>query len=129
KIEGAIAAGIYDRGLETVSADSLVVESRRTIFTHPASGATTSIVTIRRKDRNRPVSLEAAMEEARRPGAKLLVNERSGRAAVQVPAPGLVLDDGTVEARVRLNRPLEQHGFARDAIDYTSWQIAGPDAF
>ncbi len=37
----------------------------------------------------------------------LLVNERSGRAAVQVPAPSLMLDDGEVERRVRLIRPME----------------------
>ena len=84
RIEGAIAAGVYDRGLETVSADSLLVDSRRTIFTHPASGATTSIVMIRRKDRNRPLNLDAALTEAQRPGAQLLVNERSGRAAVLI---------------------------------------------
>ena len=37
----------------------------------------------------------------------LLVNSQSGRAAVQVPAPSLMLDDGEVERRVRLIRPME----------------------
>ncbi len=38
-----------------------------------------------------------------------LINERSGRAAVQVPAPSFMLDDGEIERRVRLIRPMEQH--------------------
>ena len=38
RIEGAIAAGIYDRGLETLAADSLIVKERRTVYTHPATG-------------------------------------------------------------------------------------------
>jgi hypothetical protein len=41
------------------------------------------------------------------PKARLLVNERSGRAAVQVPATSVMLDDGEIERRVRLIRPME----------------------
>ena len=37
----------------------------------------------------------------------LLVNSQSGRAAVQVPARSVMLDDGEVERRVRLIRPME----------------------
>ena len=36
------------------------------------------------------------------------VNARSGRAAVQMPAPSLMLDDGEIERRVRLFRPMER---------------------
>ena len=49
---GAIAAGIHDRGLETLAADSLRVKERRTVYTHPATGAQTRIFTIARRDRN-----------------------------------------------------------------------------
>ena len=38
RIEGAIAAGIYDVGLETLRAESFVVTDRRTIYTHPGHG-------------------------------------------------------------------------------------------
>ena len=49
----------------------------------------------------------------------LLVNSQSGRAAVQVPAPSLMLDDGEVERRVRLIRPMERHSHSAgdDAAD------------
>ena len=64
RIEGAIAAGIYDRGLETLAADSLSVKERRTVYTHPATGAQTRIFTIARRDRNRPLTLDEALARA-----------------------------------------------------------------
>jgi hypothetical protein len=114
RIEGAIASGLYDRGLETLTADSLAVSDRRTVFTHPATGATTSIFTIARKDRNRPLTLEDALATLDSGRGRLLHNESSGRAALEVPAPSLMLDDGSVERRVRL---LLRHGpHARDHL-------------
>ena len=37
RIEGAIASGTYDVGLETLRAESFVVTDRRTIYTHPGN--------------------------------------------------------------------------------------------
>ena len=37
RIEGAIASGSYDLGLETLTAESFVVTDRQTIYTHPGS--------------------------------------------------------------------------------------------
>jgi predicted RNA methylase len=88
RIEGAIASGSYDVGVETVTAESLKVTGRRTLYVHPASGAETQIFTINRRDRIQPFALSEAFDVAdndRR--AKLMVNAQSGRAAVQVPAP------------------------------------------
>ena len=109
RIEGAIASGTYDVGLETLRAESFVVTDRRTIYTHPGTGAETRLLTITQRERNRPVTLDDALGRLSDPRAVLLVNERSGRAAVQVPAPSFMLDDGEIERRVRLIRPMEQH--------------------
>uniref|UniRef100_UPI0015D8497D hypothetical protein n=1 Tax=Escherichia fergusonii TaxID=564 RepID=UPI0015D8497D len=87
KVEGAIAAGIYDIGLETLRAESFVVTDRQTIYTHPGTGAETSLLTIQQRERNRPMTAEEAMAWLDDPVAKLLVNERSHRAAGQLPAP------------------------------------------
>ena len=108
RIEGAIASGTYDLGVETVTAESLIVTDRRTLYVHPQSGAETQVFTITRRDRNRPFTLAEALDRADDPRARLLVNSQSGRAAVQVPAPSLMLDDGEVERRVRLLRPMER---------------------
>jgi hypothetical protein len=77
------------------------------IYTHPGSGAETQLLTIAQKQRNTPTSLADALDWLDDPKARLLVNSRSGRAAVQVPATSLMLDDGTIEPRLRLIRPTE----------------------
>jgi len=46
RIEGAIASGTYDAGLETLRAESFVVADRRVIYTHPGTGAETRLLTI-----------------------------------------------------------------------------------
>ncbi len=68
KIEGAIASGTYDRGVETVVADSLRIVDRRTIYSHAGTGAETEVLTILRRDRNRPLALDQALDLARERG-------------------------------------------------------------
>ena len=124
KVEGAMASGTYDIGVETIIVESLLVTDRRTLYTHPQSGAETSIFTITRQDRNRPFTLAEALKRARDRHAKLLVNDQSRRAAVQVPAPSLMRDDGTVERRVRLLRPMERPAIPVDDLAHSHWREA-----
>jgi predicted RNA methylase len=124
KIEGAITSGTYDLGVETVNAESLIVTARRTLYVHSESGAETKLLTIIRRDRNCPLGLDEALDRADRAHARLLVNAQSGRAAVEVPAPSLMHDDGTVEQRVRLLRPMERPAIARSDLAHTHWQEA-----
>ncbi|WP_315769911.1 MULTISPECIES: strawberry notch family protein [unclassified Bradyrhizobium] len=106
RIEGAIASGTYDAGLETLRAESFVVQERRTIYTHRATGAETHLVTIVQRDRNRPMPLNEALERLLQRCAVPLRNIRSARAAIQVPAPSWLLDDGAIEPRVHLIGPM-----------------------
>jgi hypothetical protein len=129
KIEGAIASGVYDVGLETLRAESFVVTDRRAIYTHPATGAETRLLTITERRRNHLVTLDDALDHLADPRAILLINERSGRAAVQVPAPSLMLDDGEIERRVRLIRPMEHHHASLKMMDESHWQAADREAF
>ena len=129
RIEGAIAGGSYDLGLETLRAESFVITDRRTIHVHPASGAETRLLTITQRERNQPVSLDDAVARLDDPRAKLLINERSGRAAVQVSAPSLMLDDGEIERRVRLIRPMEQHQASLRMMAECHWVEAEKTAF
>ncbi|ESY91810.1 strawberry notch C-terminal domain-containing protein [Mesorhizobium sp. LNHC229A00] len=123
RIEGAIAAGSYDKGLETITAESIVVTDRRTVYTHPVSGAQSHVLTVARKDRIRPLSLVDALAIAQaEPQSILLVNTRSSRAAIQLPTASLMLDDGTVEHRVRLLRPTDELRFGLGALAETHWQ-------
>ncbi|MGE0767959.1 MAG: strawberry notch-like NTP hydrolase domain-containing protein [Hyphomicrobiaceae bacterium] len=129
KVSGAIASGVYDVGLETLTAESFDVTDRTTIYTHPASGAQTRLLTITQRERNRPLSLDDALRLLGDSGAKLLVNERSGRAAVQVPAPSLMLDDGEIERRVRLIRPMEHHHASLKSMAESHWQETDRSTF
>ena len=121
KIEGAIAAGIYDVGLETLTAEGFTVTGRQTIYTHPGTGAETRLLTIAQRTRNRPVTLDDALAHLGESGARLLVNERSGRAALQIPATSIMLDDGEIERRVRLIRPMESHTVPVKMMGETHW--------
>ena len=121
RIEGAIASGTYDMGLETLRAESFTVADRRTIHTHPGTGAETRLITITQKTRNAPTSLETALDWLEDPKARLLVNSRLGRAAVQVPATSIMLDDGQIEPRLRLIRTMEAHTFPTRMMEETHW--------
>lgn len=121
KIEGAIASGSYDVGLETLQAESFIVTDRRTIHVHPGTGAEARLLTITQRHRNRPVTLAEALDLLDDPRAKLLINERSGRAAVQVPTTSIMLDDGEIERRVRLIRPMEAHNIPIKMMAETHW--------
>jgi hypothetical protein len=122
KVEGAITSGTYDIGVETIIAESLVVTDRRTLYVHPQSGAETNVLTITRRDRNHPLTLAEALQRAGDRRARVLVNTQSGRAAVQVPAPSLMHDDGTVERRVRLLRPMERPAISVDDLARSHWK-------
>ena len=129
RIEGAIASGTYDAGLETLTAERFTVADRKTIYVHPGTGAETRLLTITQRERNRPLTLDGALGHLDDRSAKLLVNECSGRAAVQVPTTSIMLDDGEIERRVRLLRPMEGHNIPLKTMAETHWIEADQDAF
>jgi predicted RNA methylase len=129
RIEGAIASGTYDAGLETLLAESFIVADRRVIYTHPGTGAETRLLTITERRRNHPVTLEEALDRLSDSCSFPLVNERSGRAAVQVPAPSLMLDDGEIERRVRLIRPMEHNSLPLKMMAESHWAEADRKRF
>ncbi|MFD1912526.1 strawberry notch-like NTP hydrolase domain-containing protein [Halodurantibacterium flavum] len=121
RIDGAIVSGTYDMGLETLRAESFVVADRQLIHTHPGTGAETRLLTLTERKRNQPITLDAALAEQDDPRARLLINERSGRAAVQIPTTSVMLDDGEIERRVRLIRPMEAMNIPVRAMGETHW--------
>ena len=125
-IEQAMEAGTYEVGVETVRADSLSVAGREAMYEHPGAGAATEIVEIVRRDRLEPTSAD----EALRIGAQtdgvpvLMVNDRSDRAAIVLPAPSRMFDDGGVQERVRLLRPASRDPMTRTELDASNWRKA-----
>lgn len=129
RIDGAIVSGTYDMGLETLRAESFIVTDRQVIHTHPGTGAETRLMTLTERKRNQPVTLDAALAELDDPRAKLLLNERSGRAAVQIPTTSVMLDDGEIERRVRLIRPMEAMNIPVRMMGDTHWVEADRAVF
>ena len=128
-IEQAVEAGTFEVGVETVRADSLSIAGRETIYEHPGTGAATELIEILRRDRLVPTTAEAALDIAGRdpgPDGKpvLVVNARSKRAAVLLPAPSRMFDDGGVQERVRLVRPAVRESMARAELDASHWRRA-----
>ena len=125
----AMESGSYDRGVETVHADSLLLASREPVFTHGATGAVTELCEIQRRDKLEPLTAEAALglrAEASGSGREtsLMTNERSGRAALVLPHVARMLEDGGVEDRVRLVRPASRETMARAELDASTWREA-----
>ena len=123
-IEQAIEAGTHEQGVETIRADSLTLASRETVHVHEASGAATELVEIVRRDRLVPLQADDAL--ALRDG-RPVINTRSKRAAVVLPAPSRMFEDGGVEARVRLIRPAAREPMAADELSASNWEDAGED--
>ncbi|MCP2138643.1 putative RNA methylase [Rhizobium sp. SLBN-94] len=130
RIEGAIAAGIYDKGLETITADSMTVTDRRLIYTHPVTGAQSHLLTIERRDRNAPMQLKDVHSMLKQdPRARLMINGKSGRSAVMVPTRSIMLDDGSIQPRVSLIRPMDELRFEVRQLEETSWEEADEKVF
>jgi predicted RNA methylase len=130
RIEGAIAAGVYDKGLETLTADRMTVKDRKLVYTHPVTGAQSHLLTIERMDRNTPLALAEALKlAARDPRAMLMLNGKSGRAAVQIPTRSVMLDDGSVQPRVALVRPMDEIRFEVRQLEETNWVRADEQSF
>ena len=123
-IEQAIEAGTHEQGVETIRADSLTVASRETVHVHEASGAATELVEIIRRDRLVPLQADDAL--ALRDG-RPVINTRSKRAAVVLPAPSRMFEDGGVEARVRLVRPAAREPMAAEELAASNWEDSGED--
>lgn len=130
RIEGAIAAGIYDKGLETITAESMTVSERRLIYTHPVTGAQSHLLMIERRDRNAPMRFEDVRSLIEQdPRAKPMINRKSGRPAVMVPTRSIMLDDGSIQPRVSLIRPMDELRFEIRQLEETNWEEADEQAF
>jgi len=121
RIEQAQASGSYEVGLETLQAESFRVIARTPIYAHPGTGAQTSLLTIERKDQLRPLSLDDALSMTDLRGAKLLINEKTGRGAVHRRARSIIDDDGAIHPRVRLIWPLSDSVISTEALAESQW--------
>ena len=130
RVEAAIASGTYDIGLETLIAESLAVTDRSILHTHERTGATTCLLTIRREDKNEPMSLEAVLALAKSSGSPFVVNASSGprRAASARHRASPMRMEASRNACASSGR-FRAMRFRRRALQASHWQIATEGEF
>jgi C-terminal domain on Strawberry notch homologue len=128
RIEAAVTAGTYDIGVETLTAESLRVVERRTVYTHAATDAETRCYRVLRKDLNRPLPFADALA-LRADNGRLLINQQTRRAAVQMHAASLMDDDGNVEIRTRMIRPMTRETISVERFNHSHWRKATREEF
>ncbi|WFS69538.1 strawberry notch family protein (plasmid) [Agrobacterium leguminum] len=129
-IDDATRAGTLDVGLEILTAERFDVVERRVIHQHAASGATTLALTINETTRNAPLSLETVRQIVGCDrSAALLVNAKSGRAALMQPAPSVMDEDGTPIRRVQITRPMHRERLFESELELTQWHPASDTDF
>ena len=128
-VEAAIEAGRFNEGVERIKAKSLTAASRETAVVHAGAATDTEIVEIVRRDAVTPLTSEQALQvhdmqmKLDRP-TELVVNTQSNRPAVCVQAPARILEDGSVQSRVRLLRPLGRESLPLAAMRHSNWRKA-----
>ena len=134
RIDAAIAdakeAGTYNVGLETLTAEHFEIVNREVVQTDEETRATTDLVEIFRRDPIVPLTVEKALAIRDDHGpalADLSINERSGHAAVVVPAPSRILEDGGIVPRYRLIRPARIESLDQIELRASHWNEARLD--
>ncbi|WP_244919452.1 strawberry notch C-terminal domain-containing protein [Nostoc commune] len=129
QIETAIAHGIFEVGVETLRAERFTVASIESVYTHPGTGSVTNYLLIERVQKTDIKTAAEAVELATNYQGRLIVNEKSGNAAVCIPTHSIFDDDGGVVPRVLLVRPQKENRVPVDKLKSSNWKQVLTDEF
>lgn len=130
RLDAAREAGTLDLGVETLAVERFAIADDLVIRTDARTGATTHLLKVDIERRARSMRLEAVLKlSVSRSDGQLLVNQRSGRAALRVNGRSLMSEEGVPLLRYELIRPLKREHLARDRLGETSWELASAEAF
>jgi hypothetical protein len=129
QIEAAIASGVYEIGVETLRAERFTVESQEAVYTHPATGSVTNYLKVERTQRNHIRTADEMLEFATQYLGRLMINSKSGNAAVSIPTHSIYDADGGVVPRVLLIRPQKETRVPVQDLESSTWQQVSIDAF
>ena len=124
RVEAAREAGTLDIGVETIAAERLTILDRTVIRRDGVSGAETEILRIETEERLRPMRLADALAW-RGPEDVLMVNRRSGKAALRCKTFSLTSDDGEIIERFEMIRPRASERIRRGDLLESAWEEAG----
>jgi hypothetical protein len=131
RIDAARQAGTLDLGVETIAVEHFEVISDTLLRTDGRSGATTHLLELEIARALKPLTLGRLEELYGLAGERqqFLLNKRSGRIGMLVPARSLMADDGTRVARFELVRPLKRGHLTAEQLDESSWEPVGAKEF
>ncbi|MEH1908070.1 strawberry notch-like NTP hydrolase domain-containing protein [Nostoc sp.] len=128
QIETAIAAGVYEMGVETLRAERFTIESQEAVYTHPATNSTTNYLKIERVQRNNIRTANEMLEFADKYQGRFMVNEK-GIAAVTIPTHSIFDAEGGVVPRVLLVRPQKETRVIVEQLNSSTWRQVSADTF
>lgn len=129
QIETAIAAGVYEMGVETLRAERFTVESQEAVYTHAQTGSVTNYLKVERTQKNNIRTAEEMLEFATQYQGLLMINSKSGNAAVSIPTHSIYDSEGGVVPRVLLIRPQKETRVPIQDLESSTWQQVSIDAF
>ena len=123
-LERAAASGDLDRGLEDIEAEELDIREQETIRSDVSTGAETALVTFALKVRRDIITSTDALALAGEVAGQLVVNAKSGRAAVAELGLATATEEDRLVPAVRLIRPDDRQTLAERAFEESSWRPA-----
>jgi hypothetical protein len=129
QIETAIAQGIFEVGVETLRAERFTVASTETVYTHPGTGSITNYLKIERTQKTDIKTAVEAVEFATNYQGRLMINSKSGSAAVCIPTHSIFDDQGGVIPRVLLVRPQKEVRIPQEKLQASQWKEVSVNEF
>lgn len=123
-LERAAASGDLDRGLEDIEAEALEVTDQETIRTDVSTGAETALVTFSLKVRREILVSDDALTWAEDVAHQLVINEKSGRAAIAELGLTTSTEENRLITAVRLVRPDDRQTMPEKTFAESAWKPA-----
>ncbi|WP_309630346.1 bifunctional class I SAM-dependent methyltransferase/DEAD/DEAH box helicase [Brevundimonas sp.] len=123
-LERAAASGDLDRGLEDIEAEELDVTGEEVIRTDVSTGAETALITFSLKVRRELLASDDALMCAEDVAHELVINQKSGRAAIAELGLTTSTDENRLITAVRLVRPDDRQTLPEKAFDESAWKPA-----
>ena len=118
-------AGTLDLGVETINAERLTILDRTVIRRDPVSGAETEILRIETEERYKVMPLDRALAWAENDrDVMLMVNAKSGKAALRCRTFSLTDEEGEIIERYELVRPARTERMRQHDLLETAWKEA-----
>ncbi|MEH1889145.1 MAG: strawberry notch C-terminal domain-containing protein [Nostoc sp.] len=129
QIETAVANGIFEVGVETLRAERFTIENQEVVYTHPGTGSVTNYLKIERIQKTNIKTATEMLEFVTQYHGQLMVNEKSGNAAVSIPTHSFFDGDGGVVPRVLLVRPQKETRVPVDKLESSTWKEVSTSSF